>query len=95
MPQTNTPLQTHPPDAVAATRCPRILFLSNDIAFLYNFRGPLIRAFRDKGYDVLAVAPPTDPEIEAEFRALRVDFEGWNLRKTGRNPFGELRSILV
>lgn len=94
MPQENAPLYKCPADAAAATRRLRILFLSNDIAYLYNFRGPLIRAFRDKGYEVLAVAPPTNPVIEANLRALRVDFEGWNLRKTGRNPVEELRSIL-
>jgi len=53
-----------------------------------------MQAFRDKGYDVLAVAPPTNPQIETAIRALKVDFEGWNLRKTGRNPFAELNSIL-
>jgi len=94
MSQTNTSLQTRSRYAAAAARRPRILFLSNDIAYLYNFRGALMQAFRDKGYDVLAVAPPTNPQIETAIRALKVDFEGWNLRKTGRNPFAELNSIL-
>ena len=77
-----------------STPRPRILFLSNDIAYLYNFRGPLIRAFQDKGYKVMAVAPPTDPVMEENLRSLKVEFLGWNLRKAGRNPVTELSAIL-
>ena len=36
MPQENAPLYKFPADAAAATRRLRILFLSNDIAYLYN-----------------------------------------------------------
>ena len=42
----------------------------------------------------MAVAPPTNPVMEANFHSLRVEFQGWNLRKAGRNPIAELSSIL-
>jgi glycosyltransferase involved in cell wall biosynthesis len=71
----------------------RILFLSNDIAYLYNFRGPLMRAFREKGYEVLAIAPAANPDMERNIKALGATFEPWLVAKTGTNPVSELRAL--
>lgn len=78
-------------DHVAPRRA--ILFLANDIVYLYNFRGPLMQAFRAKGYEVLAVAPPGDPAMTQKVLALGVRFEPWRVAKTSMNPFAEAYAL--
>jgi glycosyltransferase involved in cell wall biosynthesis len=70
-----------------------ILFLANDIVYLYNFRGPLMQAFLAKGYEVLAVAPQGDPAMTHKLLALGVRYEPWRVAKTGTNPFAEAYAL--
>lgn len=70
-----------------------ILFLSNDVVYLFRFRGPLISEMISRGYDVVAVAPPGSGVHEDNLRRLGATFHPWNVQKNGRNVIGELRSL--
>lgn len=70
-----------------------IVFVSNDPVYLFRFRGPLIEAFRRRGYSVYATAPAHDGVYEARIEALGATFIPWPLNKTSQNPLAELASI--
>jgi glycosyltransferase involved in cell wall biosynthesis len=71
----------------------RILFLSNDVAYLFKFRAPLMRTFLEKGYEVVAVAPPGDGHYERRLAELGAAYRPWRVRSKGRNALQELRAL--
>jgi glycosyltransferase involved in cell wall biosynthesis/O-antigen/teichoic acid export membrane protein len=70
-----------------------IVFLSADADYLLSFRGPLMRAFHDRGYKVVAVAPQAAALVDA-FHALGAELVPWDVRKCGLNPWAEWRALL-
>lgn len=73
---------------------PKILFLSNDLAYLYRFRGALMRGFVERGYQVVAVAPPQNGPYRVRIEELGASFHPWNVQGAGRNPFAEMAAII-
>jgi len=71
----------------------KIILVANTSWYLYNFRMTLMMALRERGCEVIAVAP-TDAYsaklVEAGIPHLHVP-----LRLTGLNPFRELASVLA
>jgi len=70
-----------------------IVFSSNTSFNLYNFRLHLMRAFKNKGYKVIAVAPE-DGEYD---KLLKNEFEFYpvkHLNRKGTNPFQDIRLLL-
>jgi len=72
---------------------PIIIFSSNTSFSLYNFNFHLMRALKDKGYKVIAVAPD-----ESEYaQLLRKEFEFYpikHLKRKGTNPFKDAKLLL-
>lgn len=70
----------------------KILIVSNTAFSLYNFRRGIMRALRDKGYEVVASA------IDDRF-SERIEKEGFkfipikNLNRKGTNPFEDLKLL--
>jgi len=68
----------------------RIVFSSNTAFSLYNFRLHLMRALKEKGYEVIAVSP----EDEKYSELLRKEFSFFavkNLDRKGTNPIKDLK----
>jgi len=63
----------------------RVLVLAGLADSLINFRKPLLKAFREKGLEVIAFAPPTDPVIMEELNDIGVDFQAVRLSRAGTN----------
>lgn len=70
----------------------KILVIGGFDRSLLNFRGPLLRAMVEAGYEVVAAAPPENPEVPAQLSDLGVRFVAVpSLRRTGLNPWQDLR----
>jgi glycosyltransferase involved in cell wall biosynthesis len=68
----------------------RIVLSSNTAFSLYNFRLPLMRALKDKGYEVIAVSP----EDEKYSELLKKEFSFFpvkSLDRKGTNPIKDLK----
>jgi glycosyltransferase involved in cell wall biosynthesis len=68
----------------------RIVLSSNTAFSLYNFRLPLMRALKEKGYEVMAVSPENGKYSEL----LRKEFSFYavkNLDRKGTNPIKDLK----
>jgi glycosyltransferase involved in cell wall biosynthesis len=57
-----------------------------DISLL-NFRGPLLISMLRAGYEVVALAPPQNPEIHARLASLGIRFIGLPIARAGLNPY--------
>ncbi|MGI9375314.1 MAG: glycosyltransferase family 4 protein [Tsuneonella suprasediminis] len=68
------------------------LFVSHAPSLL-NFRGPLIRALRNRGITVSALAPNFDEETIAGLSALGVACHQTPLSRRGLNPIEDLKSL--
>lgn len=78
--------------AGAGSSRPTVVFFSNTSWYLWNFRLPLLRAMRDKGWEVIAVAPRDrwSPRLEEEgFR-----YEAMEIARKGMNPLTDLGLLL-
>lgn len=58
---------------------------------LLNFRGPLIRALRERGHEVVAFAPEHDVETATELLKLGVRYYPVTFERNGLNPLTDLR----
>jgi glycosyltransferase involved in cell wall biosynthesis len=59
---------------------------------LVNFRAGLIAALRDRGWRVIAAAPP-DPAMEQRLRAMGCEFEPVPIDASGISPWRDLQTI--
>lgn len=73
----------------------RIVLLGGQTKSLINFRGPLISALAEAGNEVIAMADAATDAQVLELRALGAEFRAFTLRRTGLNPFGDLRTLIV
>ncbi len=62
---------------------PRVLVLAGLADSLVNFRKPLLVAFREKGFEVAAFAPPAGPETVEALSEIGVDFRAVRLSRAG------------
>lgn len=60
---------------------------------LLNFRGPLLRALRERGHEVLALAPDDDPAVPPALRRMGVTFLPAPIRRSGLNPLADLAAL--
>lgn len=72
----------------------RVLLLGSLAESLINFRGPLIAELARRGHEVIGCAPPGDPQIDQRLAALGATFHPLPMRRTGRNPFGDVAVLL-
>jgi glycosyltransferase involved in cell wall biosynthesis len=69
-----------------------IIVCANQAWNLVNFRGGLIEALRDKGFRIVAAAPP-DPAMEARLAAMGCAFEAVEIDASGISPWRDLQTI--
>lgn len=61
---------------------------------LVNFRGPLLRAMREKGYEVVAAASGRDADTEAKLREMGVAYHPFRMARAGMNPLDDLTTLV-
>ncbi|WP_309630364.1 glycosyltransferase family 4 protein [Brevundimonas sp.] len=80
--------------AKAASRdAPTALFVGADVKYMFDFRGALMQAFRERGYRVVVFATPVpgfDPQAPGRVGA---EFIPWRLRKAALNPFRDMHAL--
>jgi glycosyltransferase involved in cell wall biosynthesis len=70
-----------------------VVLLASYAQSLLAFRGPLLRALQNRGYDVIAAGPPC-AETAAALQALGVRYEAVPGMRTSTNPFGDIAYFL-
>ncbi len=78
----------------------RIVVVAGYAPSLVNFRGPLLKALVERGHEVIALAPPDEPEesapgTAAALRALGIELLRFPMRRGGLNPFEDARTLLA
>lgn len=63
----------------------RIVVIAGYAPSLINFRGPLLRALRQQGHQVIALAPGEAPEVERQLAEWGVHYRPISLDRTGMN----------
>lgn len=76
---------------MSARRLEKIAVIGGYAPSLLNFRGPLIRALRARGHEVVAFAPEHDVETATELLKLGVRYHPVPLERSGLNPLRDLR----
>lgn len=71
----------------------RILVCAGYAPSLANFRGPLLEAMVAQGHEVYACAPENDAETIERLDKMGVKFVQIPLKRTGRNPLGDFRTL--
>lgn len=71
----------------------KVLIVAGVARSLVNFRGPLIRELRSRGYEVVAAAPFATPQLLEALAALGARFCELPLSRAGTNPLHDLRTI--
>lgn len=75
----------------------KILIIASLADSLINFRGSLIAAFQNKGFEVHVAAPdvPLSSHVRFELQALGITIHQVSMSRTGTNPFADLRTVLA
>jgi glycosyltransferase involved in cell wall biosynthesis len=74
----------------------RIAVVAGYAPSLVHFRGPLLAAFKARGHEVIALAPPEPGgglATEAALRAMRIPLLRYQLDRGGMNPLRDLRTL--
>lgn len=71
-----------------------VVILSSYAESLHNFRGDLIRALIEKGWQVYALAPDYDATTRARVEALGAIAVAVPLERNGMSAFGDLKTLL-
>lgn len=67
----------------------KVLIVGGFAPSLIGFRGPLLRAMRGAGHEVIACAAENDPAVAATLAAWSIAFTPLPLRRAGLNPFSD------
>ncbi|HEX8419256.1 MAG TPA: glycosyltransferase family 4 protein [Sphingomonas sp.] len=73
----------------------RVLVIGSLAVSLLNFRGRLLRALVDAGYEVEACAPDHDNEVVRSLAAMGVSFRRIPMARTGLNPVADVRTLIA
>lgn len=71
-----------------------VAIVGSHARYLVNFRGPLMRAIKEEGHRVSALAPDFDAETRADLSAIGVAPVDFSLSRTGMNPVADLVDIV-
>lgn len=71
----------------------RIVVMAGYAPSLVNFRGPLLRALRQQGHEVIALAPGDAPEIQSQLSAWGIPYHPVSLERTGMNVYRDARDV--
>ena len=70
----------------------KILLIANSSWYIYNFRLPLLRAIKVKGYNLTVIAPRDEYSNLIEDNGFK--FVNWKLNRSSTNPISEILSII-
>jgi glycosyltransferase involved in cell wall biosynthesis len=70
-----------------------IAFVGADANYLLRFRGPIMKRFVEKGYNVSAISPPSSLANPDQFSNLGVSFVEWSIKKSSLNVITEVVQI--
>ena len=75
----------------------RVLIIAGFSASLINFRGPLLRAMRERGWEVEAAAPrlSRDRGTKSQLNEMGIATHDVPLGRTGMNPLADARLLLA
>lgn len=71
---------------------PAMILCANQAWNLVHFRGGLIRALRERGFRIIAAAPP-DPEMQRRLEEMGCEFEPVDIDAAGISPLRDLRTL--
>jgi glycosyltransferase involved in cell wall biosynthesis len=72
----------------------RLLVLGSLAESLTQFRGPLLRAVRARGHEVIACAPNAPETVRRELSEMGVVYRHVSLARAGMNPLQDVRTLL-
>lgn len=72
----------------------KVLVIGGLASSLINFRGPMLRAFGEAGFQVHAAASGDDPDVAARLDAYSMRYHPVRISRAGINPFADLLSCL-
>ena len=73
----------------------KVMVIAGYAPSLINFRGPLLKAMREKGYQVVCAAPENDAEVKHKLEEMGISYFPVPLERTGLNPLADLRGALA
>ncbi|GET34202.1 glycosyl transferase [Prolixibacter bellariivorans] len=76
-------------DPIKQTKMKIVIIASNDFS-LINFRKELILEFRNRGFNIVAAAPPELPIVRRELSRLGIKYYPLAFSKNGRNPIKDI-----
>lgn len=71
----------------------RFVVIAGYAPSLINFRGPLLRALREQGHQVIALAPGEAPEVQQTLASWGVHYFPISLERTGMDPRRDSRDM--
>jgi glycosyltransferase involved in cell wall biosynthesis len=72
----------------------KLFIISHYAASVVNFRGPLIKALRKEGVQVVVIAPDWQPQMETAVLALGGKIANFHMSRAGLNPISDLSTAL-
>lgn len=69
----------------------KVIVLSSLAYSLTNFRGNLLRAIREQGHEVIAVAPDYDAAVARELAESGIELKIIPMQRAGTNPIADIR----
>jgi len=71
----------------------KILVIASFTPSLLNFREPMLRAFQNLGYEVVACSPDPDQDSLNSLSELNIKHISYPLQRAGQNPFADWKTI--
>jgi glycosyltransferase involved in cell wall biosynthesis len=71
----------------------RLVFLGVQLTSLVRFRGPLIRALKSAGHEIIAIAPDPDPYWQAQLAECGASYIEAPIARTGTNPVRDIAAF--
>ena len=73
----------------------KFLLLASHPESIINFRGPLLKDIKDKGFDVYVLAPDLiqNEKITNQLKKMDIYYYEISMNRTGTNPFLDIRTI--
>jgi glycosyltransferase involved in cell wall biosynthesis len=71
---------------------PTVCILASYAESLINFREPLLRALRTRGYNIIACAPP-DAGVQRKLQGMGIEFISVPLQRATANPLADLNYL--
>jgi glycosyltransferase involved in cell wall biosynthesis len=73
----------------------KLLVVGGIAGSLVNFRGPLLKAMVEAGYEVLAASGGDSDDVSAELQKMGIRFFPVPLSRAGLNPYADLKTLLA